>query len=439
MASGLQVQLRSASPIRLEAEFDCAAGELVALVGPSGSGKTSMLRAIAGLWTPADVQGHIRVAGQSWLDTAAGVQLSPQQRRAGLVFQHYALFPHMTAQANVALAAGPGWTQADVQALLSRLGLAALSQRRPMQLSGGQQQRVALARALVRVMPTPPAAGSVPDQDRSSDSHNPAALNQLSAQQEPLQNPSLGLQAMPGVLLLDEPFSAVDAPTRQTLYRELAALRLKVAVPMLLVTHDLAEARRLADRVVIVDAGQTLQTGEPARVFASPRNARVAELVGIQNHFEGCFYKDQPGWGRLRWTDPRSAAEGIDLSVIDKNKIDNATPVTWVLNGEQVDVLVDAVADEGGGARVGHAAGSVAQSASMAVTRATRLRCQLLEVLSLGEISLCTLTPEAMPGQTITLNLTTRLLRRLQVGAGGWVQLLIAPGALHIMPVKEVR
>jgi molybdate transport system ATP-binding protein len=156
--NGLQVQLCSASPIRLEAEFDCGAGELVALVGPSGSGKTSMLRAIAGLWTPADVQGHIRVAGQAWLDTAAGVQLSPQERRAGLVFQHYALFPHMTAQANVALAAGPGWSGADVQTLLARLGLATLSQRRPAQLSGGQQQRVALARALVRDMPTPSLA-----------------------------------------------------------------------------------------------------------------------------------------------------------------------------------------------------------------------------------------------------------------------------------------
>ena len=77
--NGLQVQLRSSSPIRLEAEFDCGAGELVALVGPSGSGKTSMLRAIAGLWTPADVQGHIRVAGEAWLDAAVGVQLTPQQ------------------------------------------------------------------------------------------------------------------------------------------------------------------------------------------------------------------------------------------------------------------------------------------------------------------------------------------------------------------------
>jgi molybdate transport system ATP-binding protein len=385
---GLQVQLRSASPIRLEAEFDCGAGELVALVGPSGSGKTSMLRAIAGLWTPADVQGHIRVAGQAWLDTAAGVQLSPQQRRAGLVFQHYALFPHMTAQANVALAAGPGWSSADVQTLLARLGLATLTQRRPSQLSGGQQQRVALARALVRVMPKPTA----------DDTPTP--------------------QALPGVLLLDEPFSAVDAPTRQTLYRELAALRQKVSVPMVLVTHDLAEARRLADRVVIVDAGQTLQTGEPARVFASPRNARVAELVGIQNHFEGCFFKDHAGWGRLRWTDAASSDTGLDLAVFDKNKIDDDTPVTWVLNGEQVDVMADG------------------ELPSLAPPGHTRLRCQLLEVLSLGEISLCTLRPEALSSQTITLNLTSRLLQRLQVGSGSWVQLQIAPEALHIMPVR---
>jgi molybdate transport system ATP-binding protein len=383
---GLQVQLRSASPIRLAAEFDCGAGELVALVGPSGSGKTSMLRAIAGLWTPADAQGHIRVSGQQWLDTASGVQLSPQQRRAGLVFQHYALFPHMTAQANVALAAGPDWTGADVQALLARLGLGALSARRPSQLSGGQQQRVALARALVRVMPRP----SLP----TTETH------------------------LPGVLLLDEPFSAVDAPTRQTLYRELAALRQNVSVPMVLVTHDLQEARRLADRVVIVDAGQTLQTGAPAHVFASPRNARVAELVGIQNHFEGRFFKDRPGWGRLCWSDSPSSDKGLDLTVFDKNKIDDGTPVTWVLNGEQVDVMADG------------------EALSLAEPGQTRLRCQLLEVLSLGEISLCTLRPEALPGQTLTLNLTTRLLDRLQVQAEGWVQLLIAPGALHIMPVR---
>ena len=100
----------------------------------------------------------------------------------------------------------------------------------------------------------------------------------------------------------------------------------------------------MADRVVIVDAGQTLQTGEPARVFASPRNARVAELVGIQNHFAGRFFKgDRPGWGRLCWEGSSAAADtgtGIE-PCSDKNKIDNDTRVTWVLNGEQVDVLAD--------------------------------------------------------------------------------------------------
>ena len=406
MASGLQVKLRSAHPIRLEAEFDCGAGELVALVGPSGSGKTSMLRAIAGLWTPPDVQGEISVAGQAWFDSAAGVQWRPQQRRAGLVFQQYALFPHMSAHDNVALAAGPAWSADDVSALLDRLGLQTLRQRRPSQLSGGQQQRVALARALVRVMP------------------QPSWRVDTTAPQE-----------VPGVLLLDEPFSAVDAPTRQTLYRELAALRQQVSVPMVLVTHDLAEARRLADRVVIVDAGKTLQTGQPARVFASPRNARVAELVGIQNHFEGHFFKDQPGWGRLRWTQPGAGHLAIDLWVVDKNKIDDNTPVTWVLNGEQVDVLADVqVNGRGDGLADGQAAGD---SAAPAEPGATRLRCRLAEVLALGEISLCTLTPEDLPAQTITLNLTTRLLDRLQVKAGDAVQLLIAPGALHIMPVRD--
>ena len=198
--SGLSVRLQSRAPIRLQAEFDCAPGELVALVGPSGSGKTSLLRAIAGLWSAPDVQGQIVCAGQSWLDTAAGVRTPPQQRRVGLVFQHYALFPHMDVLANVALAAGAAWSTPALTALLARLGLSGLLQRRPAQLSGGQQQRVALARALVRVMPAP---GQGPE----------AAL---------------------GVLLLDEPFSAVDAPTRQTLYRELAALRQQVAVPMVL-------------------------------------------------------------------------------------------------------------------------------------------------------------------------------------------------------------
>ena len=374
--AGLQVQLHSVGPIRMEAEFDCGPGELVALVGPSGSGKTSMLRAVAGLWTPHRLQGRIVCGGQVWLDTVQGVQLSPQQRRVGLVFQHYALFPHMDVLANVALAAGPGWPLAAVCALLERVGLGALLQRRPAQLSGGQQQRVALARALVRVMPAP---------------GQPAQAQ--------------------GVLLLDEPFSAVDAPTRQSLYRELAAWRQQVAVPMLLVTHDLNEARRLADRVVIVDAGETLQSGPPDRVFASPRNGRVAELVGIQNHFRGRFHKDRPGWARLDWLGTQGV---LALQVIDKNRIDDGTAVTWVLNGEGVDVLPD---------------GDTPADANV-------LRCHLQEVLPLGEISLCTLAPEVLPDQRITLNLHGRVLRGLGAVPGQAVHLRLAPEALHIMPVK---
>ena len=132
-----------------------------------------------------------------------------------------------------------------------------------------------------------------------------------------------------------------------------------------------------------------------------------------------CFLKGEAGWGRLCWTDPSQPEAGLDLAVFDKNKIDNGTRVTWVLNGEQVDVLSDG--ELPGHLEPGH----------------TRLRCQLLEVLSLGEISLCTVSPQDLPGQTLTFNLTTRLLRRLQVETGGWVQLLIAPQALHIMPVRD--
>jgi molybdate transport system ATP-binding protein len=374
---GLQVTLEASQPIRLAAEFDCGPGELVALVGPSGSGKTSMLRAIAGLWSPQLLQGQIRCGAQVWFDAAQGVRLAPQQRRVGLVFQHYALFPHMDVLANVALAATPAWRAGDVRDLLDRVGLGALMQRRPAQLSGGQQQRVALARALVRVMPAPAQAG----------------------------------QSAEGVLLLDEPFSAVDAPTRQSLYRELAAWRQRVAVPMLLVTHDLQEARRLADRVVIVDAGQTLQSGPPDKVFASPRNARVAELVGIQNHFHGRFHKDRPDWARLQWLGTQGS---LALQVVDKQRIDEGTPVTWVLNGEGVDVLPGDATPEGPNV----------------------LRCRLEEVLPLGDTTLCTLVPEALPDQRITLNLTGRLLRLLGATPGGWVHLRLAPEALHIMPVK---
>jgi molybdate transport system ATP-binding protein len=359
----LEVLLENAKPMRLQAQFDCSPGELVALVGPSGSGKTSLLRAVAGLLHAPGLRGRIAVGSELWFDSEGGVDLSPQRRHAGLVFQHYALFPHLNAHDNVAIAAGPARRHELVPSLFQRLGLQGLEQRRPAQLSGGQQQRVALARALARE---------------------------------------------PRVLLLDEPFSAVDAPARQALYRELAALRQAVSTPMILVTHDLGEARRLADRVVIVDAGETLQSGTPAHVFASPRNARVAELVGIQNHFRASFHKQEPGWARLAWGGPG----GMSLRVLDKNRIDDGAKVTWVMAGDRIELMPD-------GAPAGNT-----------------LRCQIREQLALGETSLCVLEPERLPGEEVTLNLSTAQLRSLGAVAGGWLRLTVPPEAVHVMPRK---
>jgi molybdate transport system ATP-binding protein len=373
--SGLHVDLRSSSPVHLQAQFDAAPGELVALVGASGSGKTTLLRSIAGLHRSADLVGQVRLGDRFWMDSKQGIYLSPQQRRVGLVFQQYALFPHLSAIDNIALCAHPIWaggqndSKKTAQNWLDRMGMSELAQRLPHELSGGQQQRVALARALVRIRQRDGGAG--------------------------------------GVLLLDEPFSAVDAPMRQVLYRELAQLRQSVNIPIVLVTHDLHEARRLADKIVIIDAGQSLQSGSPAHVMRSPRNARVAQLVGIHNHFSARFFADVPGQAALQWGNLR-------LRVIDKNKIANDTAVTWVLAGEEVQL---------------HAA-----DASMGVA-VNRLECRLSEMLPLGEISLCRLAVQGTQ-DTIQLNLPTEKLSAMRVASGDAVALAVPPESVHIMPLK---
>ena len=371
----LRVQLSSSAPVHLNAEFDCAPGELVALVGASGSGKTTLLRTIAGLHSSADLAGSVQLGEQTWMDSERGIFLPPQQRRAGLVFQHYALFPHLNAINNIALCAdsvpanGINRSKDVAKDWLERMGLADLAERLPHQLSGGQQQRVALARAAVRI-----ARGK-------------------------------------GVLLLDEPFSAVDAPMRQVLYRELAQLRQSLNVPIILVTHDLTEARRLADRLVIIDAGETLQSGPPAAVIRSPRNARVAELVGIQNHFHAQFQKADAGYALLHWGD-------LLLRVRDKGKIESGTAVTWVLAGELVQVFALDETRDGKSNSENH------------------LACTLLEMLPLGEISLCRL---AVAGtvDAIQLNLSTAQLAAMGMRAGSRIGLSVPADAVHIMPLRH--
>lgn len=234
----LKIKIAQDLPMPLQVSLECLPGELHALVGPSGSGKTSVLRTIAGLRNPS--AGRIECDDELWFEgdelRGVSVALSPAKRSCGFLFQQYALFPHLTALENVCIPlqnSGLPSPQQKSIALkwLERMGIADLVARMPNQLSGGQQQRVALARALAR---------------------------------------------QPKILLLDEPFSAVDAPTRQSLYKTLAALRKDLNIPILLVTHDLREADLLADRITVIDAGISLQTASPHVLFQKPRNSRVA-------------------------------------------------------------------------------------------------------------------------------------------------------------------
>jgi molybdate transport system ATP-binding protein len=228
--SGLEADLLIAHPLPLEIRLQVAPGEILALIGRSGAGKSTVLKALAGL-IPA--RGHIRVNGETWL---SGTESRPaHQRRTGYLFQDYALFPHKTALENLRLAQGPRPDDAKAEALLKAVQLHGLGNRRPARLSGGQQQRVALARALAR-------------------------------------NPSL--------LLLDEPFSATDRPTRRALAATLAQLRQTLAMPTLLVSHDIEDVAALANRIAVLENGHITQTGTAAEVIANPASASIAELVG---------------------------------------------------------------------------------------------------------------------------------------------------------------
>ena len=364
----LLVEIEQTRPMPLAGSFRCEAKELLALVGPSGAGKTSLLRVLAGLMRPE--KGRVIVGSEIWCDTANAVFLPPQRRHVGLVFQNYALMPHLSALDNVALSLLHLPTTERLSMARHWLDHMHLSNhqqaRRPAMLSGGEQQRVAVARALAR---------------------------------------------QPRLLLLDEPFSAVDQMNRQGLYRLLADLRRELAIPIVLVTHDLNEARMLADRLVVMDAGQVLQQGSPDSIHRAPRNARVADLVGIHNRFDGQWLgaAEQAGYGLLRWS--ADGVHGPTLRVRDKGKLPTGQAVSWVIPGDGITLSDDPPVRDG------------------------EFAAEVEEARHLGEITLATLTLAQVPGARLRLTLSGPQRRQFVVGAELCLRLDLDQA--HVMPLRK--
>jgi molybdate transport system ATP-binding protein len=234
------------------------AGDGVAvLFGPSGAGKTLTLSCLAGLLRPD--AGRIVVGGRVLFDDGGGVDIPPQSRRVGYVFQGYALFPHLTVADNVGFGLRdlPAARRAEKTAhVLERLGLAEHAARLPRELSGGQRQRVALGRAL--------------------------AID-------------------PALLLLDEPLSALDAPLRRALRDELRAILRDWRTAAVLVTHDFTEAYRLGDRIVVYDAGRVVQSAPRSELLWQPASESVARIMGIRNVLRGGVVKATPDRIQILW------------------------------------------------------------------------------------------------------------------------------------------
>ncbi len=240
--------------------------EVTALYGPSGAGKSITLLCLVGLRRPE--RGHIRLNGRTLFDATAGVHLPPHCRSIGLVFQEYALFPHLTVASNLAYGLR-GVPRAEalerVSAMLRLLRLEAFGNRYPGELSGGQRQRVALGRGLI---------------------------------------------IQPELLLLDEPFSALDQMERERLRGEVQDLLRDFGGTTILVTHSLQEAYLMARQIAVIDGGRILQAGPRDEVLQRPRDRRVAELVGASNIFQGTVLEETHGSAVIDWHEERLALSG---------------------------------------------------------------------------------------------------------------------------------
>jgi molybdate transport system ATP-binding protein len=261
--------------VSARAEWPLGDAPVTVLFGPSGSGKTTVLRALAGLDRPD--AGAITFAGEPWFDAARGLHVPPQRRGVGVLVQDYALFPHLTVAANVGFGLGRlprPERAARVAELAERIGIAGLLTRRPAELSGGQRQRVALARALA---------------------------------------------PRPRLMLLDEPLSALDAPTREALRGELRALLEHAGVPALVVTHDRVEALALGDRMAVLVDGTVRQVGPVHEVFSAPADVEVARVVGTENVFPARRLRREDGLVVLHAGD----GPGVELVAVDPGGLED--------------------------------------------------------------------------------------------------------------------
>src|ERR1700722_4042123 len=258
-------------------------GEMFALVGASGCGKTPLLRMLAGFAHPS--------GGRILIDGADMGTVPPHERPVNMMFQSYALFPHMSVESNVGyglrrLPLDAATRRQRIQEALEMVQLGALAKRKPHQLSGGQRQRVALARALIR---------------------------------------------RPKVLLLDEPLSALDKKLREQTQFELMDLQYKLGITFIVVTHDQDEAMALASRIAVMDKGHVIQVGTPAEIYEFPRSRFVADFVGTTNFFEGRVSSCEPGLVRVECTET-----GCELMVDDKGSFAIGQRVWVALRPEKV-------------------------------------------------------------------------------------------------------
>jgi iron(III) transport system ATP-binding protein len=332
-------------------DLEVQRGEFVCFLGPSGCGKTTLLRAIAGL--DAQDQGRIEIAGR---DVS---HAPPAERDFGIVFQSYALFPNLSVFDNVGYGLvnrgrKNGEIRQRVAELLTLVGLSEQGAKYPVQLSGGQQQRVALARALA---------------------------------------------TSPGLLLLDEPLSALDAKVRVRLREEIRALQKRLGVTTIMVTHDQEEALAMADRIVVMNHGVIEQIGTPAEIYRKPSSAFVADFVGTMSFLEA----QAAGPGRMRsGTLELQCSANLDLAP--------GTPVTLGLRPEEIRVR-DVKAEE-----------------------INVVDVRVVELEFLGAFCRAHLQPEGETSKPLVADFSANLMRDLNIQQNKRLLIALPPEALRVFP-----